>query len=279
MYRRRTRDQQRSGPRSSSPALALVVIVLLFVAACTGSDSDDLSAGGADDVDSGRSSGDLAFGDTDPTTPSTTPDGPPTSPPGAQVPDPDPGAGIDTGQGSDEGPAVPVTVDRPDGIELIFADGALGPARLGSSIDEIAAALGPAYEITREEVIRAGFSSGYSVASGGEVLFWAVEEDGVIAVFMSSNPRVGLESGLRPKLALADAIALHGEPDLSLGPEGREFASFEDGIGTEGQISVLLAIGDFGGPVGSYDFSVDPPVASGYQLEEANIKELWFWNR
>ena len=175
---------------------------------------------------------------------------------------------------------------RPDGIELVYADGALGPAVLGSTIDEIAEALGPLYTVTPEPFVRAGFGPGYSISSEGEVLFWAIEEAGVVTVLMSTSPRVGLDSGLRPKLPLAEAVALHGEPQLSLGPEGREFASFEDGTGgvsagpADGRLSVLVAVGEFGGPVGVYDDSTGTGIGAttvAYQPEDANIKELWFW--
>lgn len=171
---------------------------------------------------------------------------------------------------------------RADGLELVFADGALGPAMLGTTIEEVTVALGAEYEVTPEESIRVDFPAGYSISRDGEVLFFAIEEEGIITVFMTQHKRVGLDSGLRPGTDLADAIGLHGEPTLTLGPEGREFASFEDGTGLNGNgasgtVSVLVAIGQFGGPVGIYEGAEPDEPATGYELEEANIKELWFW--
>lgn len=274
------------------PAL-LLLAALLALSGCSGGDTQ-VESSAAESSSTGRSSGQLAYvepsdeagaagasnesgNDGDGDDPASN-DG--------TVSQPTPGS--DTGAGSgdaddqddegDQGGSF-VPVPRPDGIELTFVDGALGPAELGSTIDEIGAALGPLYTITTEESIRVDFPSGYSVAKGGEVLFWAIEEEGVITLFMSSSPKVGLESGLRPKLPIDDAIAIHGEPTFTLGPESREFVSFEDGVGGEGTLSVLAAIGAFGGPVGVYESPSgelgEETVA--YQSEEANIKELWFW--
>lgn len=166
---------------------------------------------------------------------------------------------------------------RQDRIEFVYQDGALGPVVLGSSIDEIAEALGPEYEIAAEVSIRAGFGSGYSVTRDGEVLFWCIEEDGVITVIMTTDPRVGLDSGLRPELPLEQAIATNGEPTFRFGPEAREFVTFGDVVGGDKALSVLVAIGRFGGPVGVYD--AGPEIGSettAYEPEGAIIKELWF---
>ena len=180
---------------------------------------------------------------------------------------------VDASQaGSSAGPSI-----GPNGLELAFADGALGPAVLGSTIEEMMAALGPAYAVEPVEFIRVDFPAGYSVSRDDEVLFFAIEDNGVITVLMTQHSRVGLENGLRPGHTLAEAIAAHGEPTLTLGAEGREFVSFEDGTGSGDDVSVLVVVGQFGGPVGNYDNVGDGEPASGYQLEEANIKELWFW--
>jgi hypothetical protein len=168
-------------------------------------------------------------------------------------------------------------VERPDGIELVFADGSLASIAPRSTIDDIGRTLGPLYIITEEPFIRAGFGGGYSVSQGGEVLFWAIEENGRITTIMATNPRVGLDSGLRPTMPLIDAVALHGEPSLRLGAELREFATFADGTGSADGVSVLVAIGQFDGPVGSYVGTPQPgQETTGYQLANANIKELWF---
>lgn len=245
----------------------MAALLVIAAAACSGSERDA-------PADSRRSSGDTGF----------------QAESGAESAA-ESGAGLDgevgpgdpttATEGSGAAPSVTAATTiapRPDGIELVFAEGALGPARLGATIDEVAAALGPAYTISAEQTIRVGFPSGYSISSGGEVLFWAVEEGGVLTLFMSNNPKIGLESGLRPTLALADAIELHGEPTLTLGAESREFVEFEDGTGAARQVSVLVAIGEFGGPVGLYPDAGDDEgaQAEGYELVDANIKELWF---
>ncbi len=196
--------------------------------------------------------------------------GRPVEPPIAKVVQPNPGADL-----GDE-PFVPPL--RPDGIEFVYADGQVGPIVLGSSIDEIAAALGPDYDITPEASIRAGFGSGHSITNDGEVLFWCIEEDGVITVAMTTSPRVGLDSGLRSRLPLKRAIAVHGEPSFRIGPDSREFVSFDDGAGDGDGLSVLVAIGRFGGPVGVYE--AGPDIGSEttvYEPGQATVNELWFW--
>lgn len=274
--------------------LAVAVALGLVVVACTGSDSDRQS--GADLTTDGqatdsRSSGQVDDADSDaPTDPNSDSGGGSVSTLDVDDPSADgaaddqdetdgPGAGDDQTDPS-IGRTSFVPDERPDGIQFVFADGSLGPVELGSTIDDIAASLGPDYEITPEGQIRVGFASGYSVARDGEVLFWAIEEeDGAIGVLMSRNPKVGLDSGLRPKLTLDQAIALHGDPTITFGPEGREFVSFADGVAGDGAVSALVAIGEFGGPVGVYEAG-GPELGeetSGYQPEDANISELWFW--
>jgi len=249
------RFDRRCRSRLAVTGLALLASLALVMSACGGSEDD------ADAVVTNESNRSSGSSDSDTDTDTET--------------DADTDAGTDTeaeaqtdADDTDQtGTTVsgPETVEpptiRPDGLELAFVDGALGAARLGTTIDEIAAALGPAYVIAPEQSIRVDFPAGYSVSRGGEVLFFAIEEDGVITVFMTQHPRIGLDSGLRPGTQLDEAIAMHGEPTLTFGPEGREFASFADGTGGDGAVSVLVAIGQFGGPVG----------------EDANIKELWFW--
>lgn len=278
-------------------AVAVAVALGLVVVACTGSDTDSTAAvevttevqptdsrssGQVDGEDSDAPAGSGSAPDASPGSGSdTTPDG------GGPRADGPADGGTTGGDGPGEDRIDPpatgtsfVPDERPDGIQFVFVDGLLGPVELGSTIDEIAAALGPDYEITPEGQIRVGFASGYSIARDGEVLFWAIEEeDGTIGVLMSRNPKIGLESGLRPKLSLDAAIALHGEPTITFGPEGREFVSFADGIAADGAVSALVAIGEFGGPVGVYE--ADGPElgeeTTGYQPDDANISELWFW--
>ena len=208
---------------------------------------------------------------------------------GSEEPADGPGDG---GVGVDSGPSY-VPPERDDGLILVFEEGSLGPVSPGATRSEIERALGPDFEVTPVGSIRAGFGPGYSVSWDGEVLFWAIgpaidpadqsddqagAADGPLTLFMTTSPKVGLPSGLRPQLPLADAIDLHGEPSLTLGSEQREFATFSDGTGNGGPVAVLVAIGQFGGPVGLYDGpggqSLDE--ADGYILDDANVKELWF---
>jgi hypothetical protein len=244
---------------SLSLSFAVMLALAILLSACGGSGDDD--AGQAEAENSNRSSG------------STEDDSS----------DSDDSADSDDTVLGPETKAVEPEI-RADGLELAFVDGALGPARLGSTIVEITAALGPAYTVTPEPSIRVDFPAGYSISREGEVLFFAIEEDGIITIFMTQHPRVGLDSGLKPGTGLDDAIALHGEPTFTFGPEGREFASFADGTGAggaggggDGTVSVLVAIGQFGGPVGIYETLTELAETTEYQLEDANIKELWFW--
>ncbi len=267
--------------------LVAFVAIGLLASACGDGDAGDGTAV-AGGTTTGRSSGQLAYTD-DPEGENATSDRPATPSPGstpAARPEPgtDPAVGPEpTASAGEQLGGEPldsfVPTPRPDGIELVFADGALGPARLGSTIEEIGAALGPLYKITAEDSIRVDFPSGYSIAKAGEVLFWAIEEDGRITLFMSTNPKVGLDSGLRPKLPLDDAAAIHGEPTFTIGPEVREFVSFADGVGADGSLSVLVAIGEFGGPVGVYESGSAElgEETDAYRPDDANIKELWFW--
>ena len=279
-------------------ALALVVLVAFVVGACSGDGEAEQTQSPPSTV---RSSGALAYADPDdpgPFGPQTeTPDednpvadgsgdGPipstvpvsPTLEPDPGTPDfPDPNELDPDSENPEELDNPELPVERPDGIELVFADGSLASIASRSTIGEIGRTLGPLYTITEEPFIRSGFGGGYSVSKDGEVIFWAIEESGRISTIMTLNPRVGLDSGLRPTMPLVDAVALHGEPSLRLGPELREFATFADGTGAIEGVSVLVAIGQFGGPVGSY---AGPPApgqeTTGYQLAGANIKELWF---
>lgn len=270
-------------PKAAGPIARSVVIavfaffVLIATTACSGggdvSAGNDVSAG--DEVSTGRSSGRLPF---------TEATADPASRPGSEIGFGIDGAGPDGQVESDSprpllqpgGPTVgTVQAPRADGIEFVYAEGSLGPVALGGTATDMATALGSAYNVEPEPFVREGFGPGYSVSRDGEVLFWAIEVDGVIGVIMSTNPKVGLDGGLRPKMAMSDAVALHGEPLFEFGPLGREFVMFDEM--PEGVV-VLASIGDFGGPVGAYD-SADPQPgdqAEGYQPEGAQIKELWF---
>ncbi len=259
------------------------VLLLSFgvvAAACGGDSSTETSdTSVSTDGDSRRSSGGAGTDGTTspPVVGSSSIDGPVGQTPASVLPPPSVDA-ADTDDPTDEGDSTDpgaVSLDRSDGIELLFDDGSLGPATLGSTIEEVEEALGPAFTVSPEETIRTGFPSGYSISSEGEVMFWAVEEDGILTLFMTNNPRVGLDSGLRPKLPLDEAIRLHGDPVLTLGEESREFAEFPDGTG-DGSVSVLVAIGEFGGPVGVYPEQSESSEAESFELEGANIKELWF---
>lgn len=295
-------------------ALVVTALFALVAAACSSEGEPEAAAVTPSTI---RSSGALAYADTDDSGPFGPRPGtasgdavgqiPSTGPLGdgsdldAQVPDDlapdaDPGGFDDTdpdntddpdspGNPDDSGPEDPdnttVPVARLDGIELVFADGALAAIAPRSTIEEIGRTLGPLYSITEEPFIREGFGGGYSVSNGGEVLFWAIEENGRITTIMATNPRVGLDSGLRPTMPLIDAVALHGEPLLRLGPQLREFAAFGDGTGSGGEtsdrVSVLVSIGRFGGPVGVYTGALEPGKETAeYQLADAMIKELWF---
>lgn len=250
--------------------------MVMTLAACGGGETDDASAE-PDGPTTERDSGSIDEA-------ATTTDETDTTDEAAADEAADSG-GAATGRGPPFEPPV-----RDDDLLLVFSDGTLGPVGLGSTRDDMIAALGPDFRIGPTENVRPGFPAGFSVSWQGEVLFWAIEEagdedgeeaggqDGEVELFMTNNPRVGLDSGLRPRLPLADAIEIYGEPSLLLGPELREFASFPDGAAEVSGVSVLVAIGEFGGPVGLYDAPGGELLqeADGYVLEGANVKELWF---
>lgn len=250
----------------------VLCVLILFVTACSNGGEQQRSATTASTI---RSSGALAYVDSDTE-----------GPIGPLAVDPDAsGLGADEtedvlqeAQDNEDGALDQLPpVNRPDGIELVFDDGRLASIEPRSTIEEIGAALGPLYLVAEEEFIRVGFPSGYSISKGGEVLLWAIEERGRITTLMTTNEKVGLDSGLRPGLAFDDAIALHGEPTLTIGDELREFVSFSDGTGFDDGVQVLVAIGQFGGPVGVYPGGVDlGNETSEYLLVNAKIKELWF---
>ncbi|MEM7273123.1 MAG: hypothetical protein AAF547_08600 [Actinomycetota bacterium] len=286
------RRTERFARWSTAAPLSLVAVVAVTVAvlgsACSAGVDRGAPTPDPDDVPAAiRSSGQLAFTD-DGAPPVGGIDGPVPSGPGPTLGDeltdgqagagplPDGETPVDgevTQEGLDE-----VAPPRPDGIELVYADGALGPARLGTTIQQMVADLGPAYRSEPEPVIRPDFPSGHAVIKDDAVVFWAIEEDGVVTTVMTTSPLVGLEDGLRPTLPLVEAITLRGQPTLQRGTERREFVRFEDGTGGSDDLQVLVAVGRFGGPVGLYPVDATEPGAEteAFAPAEATIKELWF---
>ena len=283
-----TAPRHRFVDRIGTPFYAVVLLVsLAMVSAACGSDLDTGaavdSADGADpasgssDSEAVRSSGELAFTDDEESAELSEPVVP-IVPPAAPTLGDELSAESDTPPepaGDDTALPSTVPVPRADGIELVYQDGALGPARLGTTIDQMIAALGPQYRSEPEPVVRSDFPAGHAVIKDGAVVFWAIEQDGVIVTVMSVNPLVGLDSGLRPTLPLEQAVTIHGAVALNLGPANREFAAFEDGVGSN-DVAVLVAIGQFGGPVGSYAVGGPGESETTEFSAGANIKELWF---
>ena len=111
----------------------------------------------------------------------------------------------------------------------------VGPVQVGSTLEEIAAALGPGFEIADAGTLGEGLG-GYSVSLDGEVLlyFGSYDSEGeMFDLLLVDNPRLGLASGLRPGTTLAEAADLHGEPRLWFHSvsHGRESVSFPDNTG------------------------------------------------
>lgn len=127
-------------------------------------------------------------------------------------------------------PAVAAAAQPPDEL-VITADGA-GDATLGLTPDELAAALGPDYDLGDEVRITVDFD-GRVVTRNGQVQFRAAMTDtgDELTLFIISNPAYLTAEGVGATTTIADAEAAYGPATLSWNPddEGREFVSFENG--------------------------------------------------
>ncbi len=123
----------------------------------------------------------------------------------------------------------------------------IGPVRVGSTKEEIEAALGPGFEISHVDVLGEALS-GHSVAVDGEILlhFATYEPDNpVFEVLITASPRFSLASGLRSGMDLAEATELHGEPKFwfHAASHGREWVAFADGTGDSGETIHITSVG------------------------------------
>lgn len=139
-----------------------------------------------------------------------------------------------TGSSSAAGPAL-------DDLDWEIAWDGVGPVEVGVTFDEIAAALGPGFEIGEEVELDDGLI-GHSVSLDDEVLLWfgtrvfegtPAPEDPTFEVLLVESERLSLPSGLRVGMPIAEAVELHGEPtfwpDTTDLPH--ESVAFADGTG------------------------------------------------
>jgi hypothetical protein len=119
---------------------------------------------------------------------------------------------------------------QPAANRIITADG-VGDATLGLTPDELAAALGPAFEVGDEVRITVDFD-GRVVTSDGAVQFRAAMTDNTdkLTLFLVSNPEYATAEGVGATTTIAEAEVVYGDATLSWTPDdGREFVSFADG--------------------------------------------------
>ena len=108
--------------------------------------------------------------------------------------------------------------------------GGVGDAMLGLMPDELATALGPAFDIGDEVRITVDFD-GRIVTSAGAVQFCAAmtENTDKLTLFLVSNPGYTTAQGVGATTTIAEAV--YADETLSCIPDnqGREFVSFANG--------------------------------------------------
>ena len=160
---------------------------------------------------------------------------------------------------------------QPAANRTITADG-VGDAALGLTPDELAAALGPTFEVSDEVRITVDFD-GRIVTSDGAVQFRAAMTDNTdkLTLFLVSNPDYATAEGVGATTTIAEAEAIYGDATLSWNPdnEGREFVSFANG--PEGRITFRTP-GIGGTNVGIYE---DGQFDTAEYEDDAAIAAVW----
>ena len=118
------------------------------------------------------------------------------------------------------------------GDDMVISPTTVGPAEIGSTVDELTEQLGSDYTVGDEVRITVDFS-GHVVSRDGEVQFRAVKANAPgdeLSLFIINNDEFATAAGVGPGMTIADAEAIYGEATLNWNPdnEGREFVSFEN---------------------------------------------------
>lgn len=126
---------------------------------------------------------------------------------------------------------LPTTAFAQNADQIISADG-VGDALLGSTVEELTAALGSGYDVSDEVRITVDFN-GHVISRGGEVQFRAAktEADERLTLFIISNREYQTAEGVGPTSLISAAEAVYGDATLNWNPdnESREFVSFANG--------------------------------------------------
>lgn len=118
------------------------------------------------------------------------------------------------------------------GDDMVITPTTVGPAEIGSTVDQLTEQLGSDYTVGDEVRITVDFS-GHVVSRDGEVQFRAVkanEPGDELSLFIINNDGFATAEGVGPGITIAAAEEIYGEATLNWNPdiEGREFVSFEN---------------------------------------------------
>ena len=105
----------------------------------------------------------------------------------------------------------------------------VGPAVLGSTLDQLEAQLGADYDISDLQPVTVDFT-GYVIRRDGDIQFRAVVDDetDLITTFLISNGSYVTVEGAMPGMSVLDAIEIFGDASFAWFPEqeSREFVFF-----------------------------------------------------
>lgn len=118
------------------------------------------------------------------------------------------------------------------GDDMVISPTSVGPAEIGSTVEQLTEQLGGDYTVGDEVRITVDFS-GHVVSRDGDVQFRAVKANAPgdeLSLFIINNDEFATAEGVGPSMTIADAEAIYGGATLSWNPdnEGREFVSFEN---------------------------------------------------
>ncbi len=121
---------------------------------------------------------------------------------------------------------------KAQGDDTVISPTSVGPAEIGSTVEELTEQLGGDYTVGDEVRITVDFS-GHVVSRDGDVQFRAVKANAPgdeLSLFIINNDEFATAEGVGPSMTIADAEAIYGDATLSWNPdnEGREFVSFEN---------------------------------------------------
>jgi hypothetical protein len=175
--------------------------------------------------------------------------------------------------------AAPATgpIVRP--TNAIISRGGLGDAVGGLTAPELAALLGPVFEMRPTNTVLTG-TEGVTFLLDGTVQFHAlhlVHEGPALDLLVTENPGYRTAAGIGPGSTLDDAVAAYGSPRLSFSvlDDGREFVQFDGGPPANVVFRVVGPDGDLAGdyPEPQQDFNQTEEVRPG-----STIAAVWVFH-